>query len=160
MFPDLTKNLTLAFLWKTILNICAVAVQNFWRLQQDFAKSFLHQSVSQVLLCKVAWWNGWKTQHIWLASQFLMSWRSRQPLFRRDSTDMQKVEKERASLTEDDTEVFTDLSYKNRNKRFTSSSCWSIWLAWLEALALFLLSTKETEDVLMKWDFTRLMKLY
>ena len=79
------------------------------RLRRDFAKSFPGLSTWLVWLRRVAWRSGRSWLH-GVSDRLVSLWRRGPAVghcFRRDSTDVRKVGENRASLTENETEVST-----------------------------------------------------
>ena len=151
---------------KSVLDIARSRLTKYLRwLHQNFAKPS---------------WSGWSGRS-WLhvASDWMVSlWCHGSVIgccFRRHLTDVGKVAKEMASLTEDEIEVCTvsvwgsadtlgpiwsHLQEQKWKKRCTSANCQSIWLVQLDGLTLFILRTEVTEDIFVKWAFDKSAKVY
>ena len=151
-------------------------------LSQDFVKHswslFLSWSILHVLLWEVAWQSEQSGRN-WPqgASDWPVSL-SRHGLvinycFRRDQTDVQKVEKEMLSQTEDEIEaaiesvqgsvdtvgpIWSQLQEQKSKNRCTCANGCSVWLVQPDGLTLFTLGTKVTEDIFTKWAFNKLAK--
>ena len=151
---------------------CKGARQNTF---SDFAKPLWDLSSQKYIASRVVQ-NGLEiTLCIWLASQFVMSWPCRQPLFEKWLDWC--MEKERASLTEDEIEVSAEISAgisgycrthlipvtwtEIKEGMGTSANHWSIWSAWPDGPFLFILKTEvKTKENFTKWAFNKLVKLY